>query len=271
MADQTSAKSDAALQRELEYQREWAQRSSITATPANVMERYRSLKYAGIIQKDFMYRELGPLKGKTLLDFGCGEGQVATQLAMLGADVTGIDISPELIQLAQRRAELDHVGDRSHFLVCDLLKEPFPKNHFDLIMCSAVLHHVNHTAVLLGLRECLKPGGRIVIGEPIAPSPLLRALRKKVWFLPVDALPDEKQFDQSEIDSIADTFKDSRIVYFNCLSRLMRILPGSAYRLEDAPTLVRWAVVVLMAVDRPLAAAPFLRRFFGAVTIVGSK
>src|SRR5664280_1420046 len=146
MDSQTSAKSAEALSRELEFQRLHAEaQETVRATPANVIERYRSLRYAGIIQKDFMYRQLGvghDLSGKRLLDFGCGTGQTSTQLAALGAFVVGMDISPESISPARRRAELDGLTD--------------------LILCSAVLHHVDYSVVPPILRSCVKPGGKIV-------------------------------------------------------------------------------------------------------------
>ena len=273
MDSQTSAKSAEALSRELEFQRLHAEAEEIVgATPGNVIERYRSLRYAGIIQKDFMYRQLGvghDLSGKRLLDFGCGTGQTSTQLAALGAFVTGMDISPELISLARRRAELDGVTDHVQFQNVDLLKVPPPPDWFDLILCSAVLHHVDYSVVLPVLRSCLKPGGKIVIGEPIATSRLLRKIRD--W-VPVsrDASPDEKQFDAAEIAAIAGIFDRPELDYFNLTSRLIRFVPR-AFDLENAPAASRGAVILMMTVDRWLSRLPFLRRFYGAVTIVGSK
>jgi 2-polyprenyl-3-methyl-5-hydroxy-6-metoxy-1,4-benzoquinol methylase len=271
MDSQTSAKSVEALSRELEFQRHHAEaQETVRATPANVIERYRSLRYAGIIQKDFMYRQLGvghDLSGKRLLDFGCGTGQTSTQLAALGAFVVGIDISPELIELARRRAELDGVTDHVQFQNVDLLKAP--PDSFDLILCSAVLHHVDYSVVLPILRSYLKPGGKIVIGEPIATSPLLRKIRN--W-LPVsrDASPDEKQFDAAEIAAIAGVFDRPELSYFNLTSRLIRFVPR-AFDLENAPAPSRAAVLFMMTIDRWLSRLPFLRRFYGAVTIVGTK
>jgi 2-polyprenyl-3-methyl-5-hydroxy-6-metoxy-1,4-benzoquinol methylase len=273
MDPQTSAKSTEALARELEFQRHHAEAGeTVRATPANVMERYRSMRYARIIQKDFMYRQLGvgrDLAGKRLLDFGCGTGQTSTQLAALGAFVVGIEISPELISLARQRAELDGVTDHVELQNIDLLKAPPPADSFDLVLCSAVLHHVDYTVVLPVLRGCLKPGGKIVIGEPIATSPLLRKIRN--W-LPVsrDASPDEKQFDAREIAEIAGVFDRSQLSYFNLTSRLIRFVPR-ALDLENAPAASRAVVLLMMTVDRWLSRLPLLHRFYGAVTIVGTK
>ena len=271
MDSQTSAKSVEALSRELEFQRHHAEaQETIRATPANVIDRYRSMCYAGIIQKDFMCRHLGvgrDLAGKRLLDFGCGTGQTSTQLAVLGAFVVGMDISPELIELARQRAELDGVTDHVQFQDADLLKAP--PDSFDLILCSAVLHHVDFRVVLPILRCYLKTGGKIVIGEPIATSPLLRKIRN--W-LPVsrDASPDEKQFDAAEIAAIAGMFDRPELSYFNLTSRLIRFVPR-AFDLENAPAASRGAVLFMMTIDRWLSRLPFLRRFYGAVTVVGTK
>ena len=273
MDSQTSAKSAEALSRELEFQRHHAEAQEIVgATPANVIERYRSLRYAGIIQKDFMYRQLGvgrDLSGKRLLDFGCGTGQTSTQLAALGAFVVGMDISPELIHVAMRRAELDGVSDHVQFQTLDLLQAPPPPDSFDLILCSAVLHHVDYRVVLPILRNCLKPGGKIVIGEPIAVSPVLRKIRD--W-LPVerDVSPDEKQFDAADIAAIAGAFDRPEVYYFNLTSRLIRFVPR-AFDLENAPAASRGAVLSMMTFDRWFSRLPFLHRFYGAVTVVGTK
>jgi len=273
MDSPTSSKSVEALARELEFQRQHAGTlEAVSATPANVIERYRSLRYAGIIQKDFMYRQLGvsrDLSGKRLLDFGCGTGQTSTQLAALGAFVVGMDISAELIDIAVRRAELDGVSEHAEFQCADILKAPPSPDSFDLILCSAILHHVDFRVVLPILRRCLKPGGKIVIGEPTASSLLLRKIR---GWLPIKSnlSPDEKQFDAAEISSIAGVFDRPEIYYFNLTSRLIRFVPR-AFDLENAPPASRTAVVLLMTVDRWFSWMPFLRRYYGAVTIVGTK
>jgi len=262
----------AAREREIAFQKDKAGSVHLEATPREVIDRYRSLRYSRIIQKDFMYRALGlgsDIAGKRLLDFGCGSGETSTQLAALGADVLGIDVSPDLVSLARRRAELDGVSHRAQFWVRDIVADPPPKDHFDLVLCSAVLHHVDYKAALPVLRSCLKPGGRIVIGEPIAASPLLRWLRAQLP-IPVDASPDEVQFALTDIAAIAGHFRDPEIDYFNLFSRLNRFLP-SGCNLEKASALTRALIVFLMSIDRTLAGIAVMRPFFGAVTIIARR
>ncbi len=149
------------------------------------------------------------------------------------------------------------------------MQQPPAPNTFDLILCSAVLHHVDYRVVLPVLRNCLKPGGKIVIGEPVALSPMLAKIRQ--W-LPVeqDVSPDERQFNRADVVAIAGAFDRPEVTYFNLTSRLIRFLP-MGLNLEMAPAATRAVVVFLMTLDSWLAKLPFLHRFYGAVTITGSK
>ncbi|HJT86878.1 MAG TPA: methyltransferase domain-containing protein [Bryobacteraceae bacterium] len=269
MNNSTSAKSAEALVRELQYQQQHATHVQVAPTPAGVLERYRSQRYSRIVHKDYLYRALGNLEGARILDFGCGDGEVAVQLAALGAQVTGVDISPELIALARRRASLDGVSGRAEFRTTDIVRQPPPKNSFDAVTCFAVLHHVDYRRVVPVLYDSLKPGGRAVIAEPIALSKTMRKIRE---LLPVsrDVSPDERQFNTEEVAWMAGVFQRPEISYWLLFGRLMRFLPGG-HVLEKAPAWSRGAALSLMAFDRVCAKVPFLRRYFGVVTIVGRK
>ena len=66
-------------------------------------------------------RLLGDLRDKRVLDIGCcGEGTNSILLAKLGAQVTGVDISPKSIELAERRAEINQVTGSYRFLCSPL-------------------------------------------------------------------------------------------------------------------------------------------------------
>ena len=105
-----------------------------------------------------------PLDGKTALDVGCGAGLLAEPLARLGAKVTGVDASPEVIAVARRHAasqELDidyRSGD-----VQDL------KGQFDLVTCMEVVEHVADPAVFMrALAKRLRPEGLLIMSTPNA-------------------------------------------------------------------------------------------------------
>lgn len=103
-----------------------------------------------------------PLEGKTALDVGCGAGLLAEPLARLGARVTAIDASPELIAAANSHA----AGQR---LSIDY--RAIPVEHldgtFDLVTAMEVVEHVaDPAAFLAALATRLAPGGLLVISTP---------------------------------------------------------------------------------------------------------
>jgi SAM-dependent methyltransferase len=100
------------------------------------------------------------LNGAAVLDAGCGSGAQARWLLDRGADVTGIDLSPRMIEEARRRC-----GDQGRFFVADLA-EPLPlePGSLDGITCSLALHYLRDWSVALGsFASALRPGGWAVI------------------------------------------------------------------------------------------------------------
>ena len=107
-----------------------------------------------------------PLEGKTALDVGCGAGLLAEPLARLGANVMGIDASPEVIAVAREHAaaiglEIDYrVGD-----VQTLERE------FDLVTAMEVIEHVADPQLFVkALARRLAPAGLLVMSTPNATS-----------------------------------------------------------------------------------------------------
>lgn len=99
---------------------------------------------------------LDPQPGERILDAGCGAGQLTARLAATGAEVTGIDNSPNMIEAARAACP------NSRFLQADLTTfetaEPF-----DAIFSNAVLHWVRPPEdAARRISAALKPGGRFV-------------------------------------------------------------------------------------------------------------
>src|SRR5688500_10542532 len=80
--------------------------------------------------------ERGVLPGADLLDAGCGTGRYALELARRGYLVHGIDLSPELIDVAERSAQ--DARAPASFRVGDILIQPSPR--FGAILCRGVLN-----------------------------------------------------------------------------------------------------------------------------------
>ena len=99
---------------------------------------------------------LHPEKGEKILDLGCGTGQLTQQIADLGARVTGLDASPDMIgQARQNYPDLD-------FVLADATAMHF-EGEFDAIFSNAALHWMMEPAkVIAAMARALRPGGRLV-------------------------------------------------------------------------------------------------------------
>src|SRR5438105_7430811 len=105
-----------------------------------------------------------PLDGKTALDVGCGAGLLAEPLARLGATVTGIDASPEVVAVAREHAAASRLAiDYRAGEVQDL------SGQFDLVTSLEVIEHVADPAEFLkALARRLAPGGLLILSTPNA-------------------------------------------------------------------------------------------------------
>ena len=104
------------------------------------------------------------LAGKRVMIPGCGFGEDAIRLAKLGAEVYASDLSPDLLEIARRRAV--RMGITSiHFEVMPAEALTYADNFFDLVYFNDILHHVNIPAAVIETRRVLKPSGRLIANE----------------------------------------------------------------------------------------------------------
>jgi 2-polyprenyl-6-hydroxyphenyl methylase/3-demethylubiquinone-9 3-methyltransferase len=102
---------------------------------------------------------------RRVLDVGCGGGFLLERLASRGYSGVGIDLSPESVQIAQRRLEELGAADRLRAEVGSAY-EP-PEGEYDLITLTDVLEHLERPReCLAALRDRLAPGGLLVISTP---------------------------------------------------------------------------------------------------------
>lgn len=96
------------------------------------------------------------LKGKDILDLGCGPGRDTRVFLDLGYNVTGFDLSRELLRIAKEK------NPEATFVEGDMLDLPFSDASFDGIWSSAVIHHLvdaDKERALVEMYRVLKPGG----------------------------------------------------------------------------------------------------------------
>jgi SAM-dependent methyltransferase len=92
------------------------------------------------------------------LDAACGTGRHALRLAELGHDVTGFDVTPEMLRVAAERVP------EGRFVAGDLREIPSRDGAFDLVVCGLALAHLDDLrAGVDELARVARPGGRIVV------------------------------------------------------------------------------------------------------------
>ncbi|MCF5919714.1 bifunctional 2-polyprenyl-6-hydroxyphenol methylase/3-demethylubiquinol 3-O-methyltransferase UbiG, partial [Xanthomonas perforans] len=103
------------------------------------------------------------LAGARVLDVGCGGGLLSESMARLGAQVTAIDLAPELVKVARLHSLESGVQvDYRVQSVEDLAAEQ--PGSFDAVTCMEMLEHVpDPTAIIRACASLLKPGGKLFL------------------------------------------------------------------------------------------------------------
>jgi SAM-dependent methyltransferase len=119
------------------------------------------------------------VRGKRVLDLGCGTGYGANMLAAHVEDVTAVDISEEAIS----DAAANYSASNLHFLRIEPIESralPFPDSNFDDVISFQVIEHIEHVdSYLKEIRRVLKPGGRLLLTTPNSSLRLLPG--QKPW------------------------------------------------------------------------------------------
>jgi Trans-aconitate methyltransferase len=103
-----------------------------------------------------MIEWLRPQAGEYIVDFGCGTGDLAARIAESGAEVLGVDISPEMVERARKK----HPHIRFECSDGTTWRSPQP---FDAVFSNAALHWIRDAAAAVKtIAGCLRTGGRFV-------------------------------------------------------------------------------------------------------------
>jgi SAM-dependent methyltransferase len=118
-----------------------------------------------------------PERGERAVDLGCGTGRHAALLASGFRQVLGVDLSAPMLRIARARRNPPNVTYQER----DLRKlRADSDGTFDLVFSSHALHHVQDLdQTLLGIRELVAPGGRVVLVDNVAPQPAV----PRRWFV----------------------------------------------------------------------------------------
>jgi ubiquinone/menaquinone biosynthesis C-methylase UbiE len=176
-----------------------------------------------------------PPARKDVLEYGCGRGSAAFDLAATGARVTGIDISDVAIDLATRRGAELGLGDRLRFRVMDAEQLEFEDASFDLVCGISILHHLQVDRAYAEIARVLRPGGHGVFLEALGHNPLINLYRRCT---PALRTVDEHPLRVGDLGLARRYFSNASFSYFHLASlaalplRRQRAFPAVADALE---------------------------------------
>jgi 2-polyprenyl-3-methyl-5-hydroxy-6-metoxy-1,4-benzoquinol methylase len=149
-----------------------------------------------------------------VLDYGCGTGTVAIEIAGSVKTVHGIDISSKMIDIAKEKT-LEHKVKNIDFAQTTIFDEKLETGSFDVILCFYLLHLVEDTPkVMQRINELLKPGGLFLSATPCMRGTFLGVLLSPVS--KIGLIPQITSFKITELeDSIASGYFE--IVETECL------------------------------------------------------
>jgi SAM-dependent methyltransferase len=167
------------------------------------------------------FDRLGDLRGRRVLDYGCGHGMAAVVLARRGAAVTAFDLSPGYVREAEDRAAANGVTVR--FSVADGERLPFADGSFDAVWGNAVLHHLDLARAGAELWRVLAPGGVAVFCEPWGGNPLLAFARRWLPYPDKHHTPDERPLTARGLAPLREHFPGLQVEGFQLLGMVRRV------------------------------------------------
>jgi SAM-dependent methyltransferase len=226
------------------------------------LRRYDAPPAATPYPLEYAYHLLGDVRGRRIVDFGCGSGANTVLLANRGARVWAVDISEDLIRLGVRRLAVNGRAGGAQYIVGSAHDLPFPEGSIDIVFGIAILHHLDLALVSREVHRVLRPGGRAIFQEPVRNSAAVRFLRSLVPYRAPDISPFERPLTDAELAQFAAPFSDVRSRAFNLphvpLGQLLpivrkqvdRLYRSDGWLLQRFPSLDYYAGIRVIEVTR---------------------
>lgn len=153
----------------------------------------------------FILKHLGDVRGKYLLDLGCGAGENSVYFASRGAKCVASDYSPGMVEVALKLATANQVQVEGR--VINAMAIDFPDNTFDIVYASNLLHHIpNPKLTLREMHRVLKPGGLACFWDPLKHNPVINVYRRMATEVRTE---DETPLDINIVNFIRSLFAET--------------------------------------------------------------
>jgi ubiquinone/menaquinone biosynthesis C-methylase UbiE len=202
------------------------------------------------LEEPIVHEALGDVRGRSLLDLGCGTGRHALWLATAGARVTALDFSPGMLRQARGKPDAAAVRFVVHDLHAPL---PFAPGRFDIVLSGLVLEHIRDLAHFFGeIRRMLRPGGLAVVSA-MHPAMLLRDSQARF----TDPASGEVVEPGSFPHQLAD-FVMAAVRAGLALENVSEHAPDAAFavRYPRAAKYIGWPMLVVLKLRAPFAGHP---------------
>lgn len=191
-----------------------------------------------------------------VLEVGCGTGLLTSFLMETGADITAIDVSKELLDIAESRINSKNLI----FKLENAYATNFPDSYFDFVVGSSVLHHLDLEKALKEFQRILKPNGVIRFTEPNMLNPQIFLQKNIPWLKrKMGDSPDEMAFVRYSLKKIMkkNNFVNVQIIPFDFLhpatpSMLIPFVNGLGNIFEKIPVLKEIAGSVYIVSSKKL-------------------
>ena len=203
----------------------------------------------------YFYSRLQKINDKTILDCGCGHGFTSVRCAKNGANVTGIDISPKMIELAYRNANFNNITSNATFKIMSVQELDYADNTFDYAVGIGALHHLNLELAGKEIFRVLKPGGKAIFLEPRIPYKWLIYIRS-IFPNNYYESPGGSQLNENDLSIFIKDFSSHQLEYFIFLKKLSRFPLFN--KIDGTLDKVDMTLIKLF---------PFLKRFYWAFVL----
>lgn len=143
---------------------------------AEYYDKMNGIMSMGMVKKwhRFMFKKAGDITGCKVCDVGCGTGEISFMAAeRVGPDgeVIGVDITPGMLAMAEKKMESMDLPVKVDFRVGDALDMEFDDNTFDLVTSGYMLRNVTNIQQAVNeMYRVLKPGSKVVVAELSKPK-----------------------------------------------------------------------------------------------------
>jgi SAM-dependent methyltransferase len=162
------------------------------------------------MENRFIVAQMGDITGKKVLDVGCGLGESSVYLALRGARVTAMDVSPGMVTATCELGKAWGVEIEGRVSPGETLAAD--SDAYDIVYIANTIHHVgDRSALLAEIRRVLKPGGMFYSFDPVAYNPVINVYRRMATDV---RTPDEEPLRTKDVALARTFFPDVKARFF---------------------------------------------------------